>query len=128
MRAPDYILPIPPHRSGIYHLVADGRVVYVGQSQNMLSRVASHDVINYTEARFFFCPVAELNDHEEAHIKALRPPYNAEGVTRPYRPRPLPHEGTKLINDVERLAWLRRELARTENKLAAHEAARRSAA
>jgi hypothetical protein len=66
---------------GIYFFCYKSRVVYVGQSQNVAVRVASHT--DKLQDHVFYLPVppAELDDVESAFIRALNPPYNGnEGV------------------------------------------------
>lgn len=115
---PDAIITLPERRAGIYHLVRDSRVLYVGKSQNLLSRIGNHEWQRYEEVRLYFCAEAELDDLEEAHITRLQPPLNCEGVTRPYRR--WPHKCTRrLINAVDMLQRARREVRELQEKDAA---------
>lgn len=64
---------------GIYFLLQDADVVYVGQSINIISRVATH-VTDGTKAFNRWCYVKlqrhELNDVERFYITLLRPKFN----------------------------------------------------
>ena len=69
-----------PPACGVYHLVKNGAVQYVGQSRNVLGRVSSwalrHEFDSY---RVFECSPDELNDLERQHIKQFDPPLNKAG-------------------------------------------------
>lgn len=84
MNAPDYVFVPPRARIGVYHLVRDGIVVYVGSSRNLLCRIGKHECHDFDAVRFFFCSEDDLDITELAHIVALRPPLNTQGVTRPF--------------------------------------------
>jgi len=84
VNAPDYEFAPPRARCGVYHLVRDGVVVYVGASRNLLGRIGGHEHQAVDTVRFFFCAEADLDVTELEHIVALRPPLNTEGVTRPF--------------------------------------------
>lgn len=64
---------------GIYFLLSDGVVVYVGQSKLILSRVASHiaEATKVFDAvAFVRCKPENLNDFERRYIEKLLPKYN----------------------------------------------------
>lgn len=74
---------------GIYFLCREGKVVYVGQSVNVLGRVMTH--VSEGQKEFesaFFIPVAEqhLDKIEQAFMKTFRPVYNLSnsGPTKDY--------------------------------------------
>jgi len=114
---PDRIIEMPRRRAGVYHLVRNGCVLYVGQSRNLLSRIGGHEWQRFDEARLFYCDESELHDLEQAHIEALRPPLNRAGVTRPYRI--WPHKRTRrLINAVTDLQRARREVRELQDRIA----------
>lgn len=103
--SPDAELTLPRQRAGIYHLIRDGRVVYVGQSVNLLARIGIHDYTQYDAVRFFYCDPAELDEREQADIERLQPALNHEGVTKKYRSPTMP----KAVYQVERArlsAWM----------------------
>jgi len=64
------------NRTGIYFLIRDGRVVYVGQSVDVWSRIAHHAGANrhiFDSYAFEPCSRDELNDLESEYIMALKP-------------------------------------------------------
>lgn len=79
-------IALPPKRSGVYHLIRDGVVVYVGQTENIFARLGGHRVKDFDDVAFFPCEVSELDTLEEEHLARLRPALNSEGVRKPYRP------------------------------------------
>lgn len=70
-------LPIIPMISGVYFLVFDDVVVYVGQSIHVMARVAWHTRDKIFD-RAFYVPVdpKELDAVEGAFIRALAPKWN----------------------------------------------------
>lgn len=64
-------------QSGVYFLIRDGRVVYVGQSVNIHSRIATH-IKDKEFDSFSFIPFPrwELDVAESLYIHALRPEIN----------------------------------------------------
>jgi hypothetical protein len=88
-------IPVAPFRweTGVYFLVRDGRVVYVGQSVRPLGRLVDHfSGASKRFDRIFLLPVPleHLNSLESAFIRALRPEYNGcqnkryAGPAQPY--------------------------------------------
>lgn len=89
---------------GIYFLCEDGVVVYVGQSNKVIRRVADHLAQNeqayyhkkFDAASVYFipCPLEQLKEMELYWIQKLKPKYNVtgKGEGRPERrePPPLP--------------------------------------
>lgn len=74
-----------PRVTGVYFLIADGAVVYVGQSVNLASRVHSHEsTIQFDRVLFLKVPRSELDAVERAFIYALTPKLNTR-VTHPGR-------------------------------------------
>ena len=78
-------LPLPIPRSGIYFLVSEGTVCYVGQSKDLVARVMAHwranprvwrTVVTFDQVFWLPVPVAELNDVEAYWITTLRPQFN----------------------------------------------------
>lgn len=75
-------------QSCVYFLSLNGKVVYVGQSVNLGSRLSEH-VRGKTFDSVFYLPVPRnaLNDVEGHFIRALRPPLNGKsGVPLPKWP------------------------------------------
>ena len=71
-------LPSRGH-SGIYFLISQKEIVYVGQSVNIHKRVSDHFSgckIEFDSYSFIFVPVAELNRVEKFYIQKFMPAYN----------------------------------------------------
>lgn len=66
--------------SGVYFLIRDGKIVYVGKSMNVHSRIATHqrskefDRINFVE-----CPEESLHRLEQMYIRKFNPELNIAG-------------------------------------------------
>lgn len=89
MNTPSWTITAPPSLCGIYHLIRADRVVYVGQTTNILDRLGDHALrIDFDRVEFFPCAVEEMNHREEADLARLRPALNRIGVTLPYRVTP----------------------------------------
>jgi len=61
--------------SGVYFLIKEDRVVYVGQSVNVFSRISSH--VNYKDFdsyAYVLCPKDKLDILESLYIHTLNPP------------------------------------------------------
>lgn len=67
--------------SGVYFLISNGRVVYVGQSVNVYTRIFSHQTFKQFD-RFAFIPCKPnmLNRVESLYIHVLRPPLNGNDL------------------------------------------------
>jgi hypothetical protein len=77
-------IPVAGPRCGIYFLIRDGRVMYVGQSVNIDARIATH----YRSPRRKFdgwhwlpCEPSALDALERRYLDALLPPWNADPET-----------------------------------------------
>lgn len=68
----------PAVQSGVYFLINDGRVDYVGQSLNVLGRIAEHQRRGrrFTHVSIVLAPPDELLRIEKLYIRAFRPPWN----------------------------------------------------
>jgi len=64
--------------TGIYFLIKNGQVSYVGQSTNILIRLKSHASmgVDFDEYRFIACPKSHLNRMERRYIVEFNPPLN----------------------------------------------------
>ena len=62
--------------SGVYFLVQDQEVVYVGQSVNIYSRIAQHPDKKFDKYAFVPCEVALLDKLESLYIHTLKPRLN----------------------------------------------------
>lgn len=69
---------------GIYFLVRDARVVYVGQSTNVFRRVAQHmnNGMEFDAYHFLPVPVHELDKVEDKYIRLLKPKLNKRGAKK----------------------------------------------
>lgn len=93
-------------RCGIYALVRDGAVVYVGQSKKMLARVSAHKSnwgrkatptwmpaslrgVLFDEVHVLPCRVEDLDRIERALIDLYKPKYNIQHKTK--APAPIAH-------------------------------------
>lgn len=80
LSAEEIIAAAVPHRHqcGVYFLVKDSRVMYVGQSTHAGRRVPEHLSTGKPFDAYHFVPVPEplLDDTEAAYILALNPPWN----------------------------------------------------
>jgi hypothetical protein len=79
-----YTYKLPPTRCGIYHLLRRGQVVYIGQSVNVVARIASWlsttwRGFDFDAWRFYPCAAADLNRLELEHIQQFDPPMNQAG-------------------------------------------------
>jgi hypothetical protein len=63
--------------SGVYFLVSEGRVVYVGQSLNVHKRITEHKSLTFDCYTWIPCKAEALNKVESLYIHLLRPPGNA---------------------------------------------------
>lgn len=61
---------------GIYFLIDKKTVVYVGQSNNIMSRISGHSVKKYTSIIYIECDKEELDKLETDYIIAFNPKYN----------------------------------------------------
>lgn len=66
---------------GVYFLISSKRVVYIGQSKNILGRIGQHTDKVFDKACFVPCLESELFDVERAFINALLPELNADPGT-----------------------------------------------
>lgn len=80
---------IPPESygriCGVYFLRLHGKVVYVGQSVNILARVNQHvsaGRIDFNEVEYLRCSPDDLNDYEGFFIRFLRPVENGWGSAK----------------------------------------------
>ena len=80
--------------SGIYHLIRDGEVIYIGASANLLQRIYSWIGMARAgyQSRWYFdriaiypTPIADLAVTELEHIQHYRPTLNHSGLTMTYR-------------------------------------------
>lgn len=80
---------ILPRLSGVYFLVHKERVVYVGQSVNVLSRIQEHKKTKrFDWFTYVPCPAGDLDVLESLYIHFLRPDLNGDlnGNNGPHAP------------------------------------------
>lgn len=67
-----------PMQSGIYFLIRDEEIKYVGKSVNVFRRLSQHCENGYRFDRFnvVFAPPEQLDALEETYISAMLPPWN----------------------------------------------------
>lgn len=75
-----------PELSGVYFLILGQRIVYIGQSTNVFSRVKQHKDKNFDRFTYIPCDPGNLDVMESLYIHYLRPPLNG---TRPDGRTPL---------------------------------------
>jgi hypothetical protein len=66
--------------TGVYFLIADDKIVYVGQSVNVYARIASHYDKPFNKFAFIPCESKCLDGLESLYIHVFRPPLNADHV------------------------------------------------
>jgi len=72
-------LPVTGNTSGVYFLCLADKIMYVGQSTQLVSRIGSHLTErskDFDRVFFIFVPKCELNEVEAEFIHSLQPPYN----------------------------------------------------
>lgn len=75
---------------GVYFLVFEGRIVYVGQSLNVLARIGQHaDKKKFDAVAIMPCAPRHLDVIESLYIHMLRPPLNGRANTCSYQPEKL---------------------------------------
>jgi hypothetical protein len=62
--------------SGVYFLIREGRIIYVGQSRNVYARIGAHRDKSFDRITIFLCDLKDLLMIEAAYIKALQPELN----------------------------------------------------
>lgn len=64
---------------GIYFLIKDDSVVYVGQSVDVLARISKHrrELTDFDSFNVMACEPETLDEMEQAYIFALMPKYNS---------------------------------------------------
>jgi hypothetical protein len=81
--------PADPIRCGIYFLIRDGQIVYVGQSIHITARIANHALLKQFDSWAWTpCEVDALDALERAYINALMPDDNRDHVTQRRRKPP----------------------------------------
>jgi hypothetical protein len=75
---------------GIYFLVANDRVVYVGQSVNIAGRIGTHaSTKKFDRVAFVPCEEEHMNILESLYIHILRPPLNGNSNSKGLKTAPM---------------------------------------
>lgn len=76
-----------PHWCGIYFLISDGMVCYVGQTIDLRYRLAVHvnDKPEWNTVLFLICKASQLDDLESYWVRKLNPAWNGRRPRRPPR-------------------------------------------
>lgn len=64
------------YQSGIYFLIRDGIIIYIGKTKFLPVRLAGHSVRDYDTYRLIPCAVDKLAVYEERWIKRFKPVKN----------------------------------------------------
>jgi len=72
------MVPCHSQMSGVYFLIKDSKVQYVGQSKNIMARVVAHTDKDFDRAFYIRVPLGELSNVEGFLIKHLRPELNGD--------------------------------------------------
>ena len=83
--------------TGVYFLISDGRVVYVGQSTNVYARVHHHSGVKKFDSYAYVRCAPEIMDKlESLYIHYLRPPLNGRAYDGEAMCAPIPLQ--RLLN------------------------------
>jgi hypothetical protein len=66
--------------TGVYFLIYKNKVVYVGQSTNVYSRITAHHDKTFDSFAFIQCETNTLDGLESLYIHVFRPPLNGDHV------------------------------------------------
>jgi len=90
---------IMPGTTGIYFLICEGDIVYVGQSKDVLARLGQHATagVRFDDYRFIECDPIALDALEFHYIKRFAPKFNHEPGSRIRRER----NGERLVKETE---------------------------
>ena len=62
---------------GVYHLISNGEVIYVGQTINVECRISDHKTsYEFDSYAFFKCKTSDMSDLEAEHIVKFSPENN----------------------------------------------------
>jgi len=61
--------------TGVYFLLQDSKVVYIGQTKNIKQRLVNHYVY-FDSYRFMPCDINRMNEYETRWLKRFRPQFN----------------------------------------------------
>ena len=94
-------------RCGVYFLRKGDAIVYIGQSTNVYSRVATHERDkDFDSVTFVPCAKEQLDDLEGFYIRLINPPLNGYSRQKPLgRDNGAPR--SKLWEETRHIAWAR---------------------
>lgn len=72
--------------TGVYLLMLNGKVIYVGSTQNWPNRLVQHKEIAFDECRIIECPLESLHKNEGRLIRLLKPIHNRQYLLKRMRP------------------------------------------
>ncbi len=76
LNIPDIVKLKHIKKCGIYFLVLDGKIMYVGQSIDIFSRIKSHTDKEFTDVYYLEVPEKDLDKIERKYIIDCAAPYN----------------------------------------------------
>lgn len=97
-------------KTGIYFLVKDGELKYIGQSTDVEARICNHRWREFDCWHWIACEPEELNMLERAYIDKFLPPWNCDSETvakrgdNRLRPEQIPTI-THPFDGIDRAAW-----------------------
>ena len=75
---------LPGRDSGIYFLIKDDKIVYVGMSSDLYRRLATHVMgqmgRQFDRVTWLKCPLAKCSGLESYYIRKFKPPLNKAGL------------------------------------------------
>jgi hypothetical protein len=90
---------------GVYVLFYGNRVIYVGQSVDVQTRITNHKIEKpYTRCLVKELPEEQLDEVERALITVLQPPLNRAGVLEQHRESEYAHRLVALADLVKRVS------------------------
>lgn len=115
-------LPMFP-KCGVYFLVRDNEIVYVGRSVSVIDRLHTHrkDGKNFNRVFFIECTKEELGELEMHYIRKFKPKLNY--LPKPPKPPREPWRPTPPITERGRAMWDKLMEERAQRR-AEHEAER----
>ena len=108
-------------KTGIYFLMLEGVVVYVGQAKNIRKRIAAHIADGVKQFDAIACVYAQpknLKELEDGYIEKLLPRYNNCSLARGMRAGGETGNGGKLVGETRRIRIPRTNVRRTITVLA----------
>ena len=82
-RAEILAMPDIPPNCGVYFLIKDNNIQYVGKSVRLQSRIDNHYAsgkIDFDRCVAIICDAADIGVLEAAYIRAFQPPANKAGI------------------------------------------------